>query len=243
MVYSSGGEFFDEKGNPVFNKEGSVAHKMLSWLVDAINKHKIVSRTCFELYRDADCVEYMTYEKAAFASSYAHALQQKMLPRYPEEVRPFIKLAPYPQLKEAAAKGLEPTTMSYTRMYVITSHSPRKDDAWKLVEFLGGKDKHGEYLIAKRWYMNYGNFFCVESLWEDEEIMTYTNEFFDADLLRKLQSMTRPREYVKASWFGEWELENMAEIQRAFLGEISPKQALDNSADLAVKLQKNWGWR
>src|SRR5258708_11389283 len=48
MVYSNGGRFVDDKGNAAMKDPDAGAVVALRWLVDAVQKHKILSPSCVE---------------------------------------------------------------------------------------------------------------------------------------------------------------------------------------------------
>ena len=43
VVFSHGGRFVDDSGAPVMQDKKKGAHEALTWIVDAVQKHKIVS--------------------------------------------------------------------------------------------------------------------------------------------------------------------------------------------------------
>jgi ABC-type glycerol-3-phosphate transport system substrate-binding protein len=49
LVYSHGGRFVDDAGNAVMQDPKKGAHQALQWIVDAVQKHKIISPACVEL--------------------------------------------------------------------------------------------------------------------------------------------------------------------------------------------------
>ena len=49
IVYSHGGRFIDDNGEAVMDDPKRGAQQALQWMIDAVNKHKIVSPACVEL--------------------------------------------------------------------------------------------------------------------------------------------------------------------------------------------------
>ena len=86
-----------------------------------------------------------------------------------------------------ALQGRTKGTVSWTRMYSLTSHvkDSQIDAAWKLIQFLGGMDKNGQLYTAKRWYLLRGLGFAYPELWNDSEISSSTARWADINVINE----------------------------------------------------------
>ncbi len=233
MVYASEGHFFDNQLNPVFQRKDSAALQLLQWMVDGIHKHKVIDIKSLE-NTDDDPPVVMAAGKAAFIST----------------IRFFLALVNDPKRSQVAGKGrfaLYPSlqagqngTVGWTRMYSLTGLVRDKDAAWRLIRYLGGKDKNGEYYTAKRWYKLWGLGYPYRSLGADPLIVEETRRWGDPVLMAEQQKTARAREAVKEPWYTQWDQTHQTLLQQALLQQISPQEALEKSAAAAVKAKSEW---
>ena len=107
--------------------------------------------------------------------------------------------------------------------------------------YMGGKDKDGEFYTAKDWYLKYGVGYCFKPLDEDPAIMKAQKDAgYDLEVRSHQYGNARARENIKAPWYNEWDRYTQQQIQNTLLKQISPRKALEASAQKARKLQKEW---
>lgn len=233
MTFSNGGGFTDGKGNAVMDDPSGGAAIALRWLVDAVNKHKILSPSCVE-----------TGELAGLKSFSAGQHAFGLIPKYrlrtlndpkQSQIGGNAKLALMPK----GDKGSH-ATVGWMRFYGLTpraqANAERVADAVKLMEWFGGK-ADGEYKFQKLLFKDVGAGFGVKSLFQDPEMRAAYAEYGDVDLIGKQQSLARRKDVV-TPWFGEWNDVNGAQWQQAVLGKATPEQALKASAAKWTELKK-----
>jgi multiple sugar transport system substrate-binding protein len=140
------------------------------------------------------------------------------------------------------ANGAESGTVGYVRLYSITADAVDKDNAWQLVQFLGGKDATGEYYVPKRWALEFGLGFSPAPLYEDEEVRSSISGWIDPDLLSKQSDYGISRPYRFVPWFSDWEIEAWPELQEVILGNADADEVLDELAELWNELRDDYGW-
>jgi multiple sugar transport system substrate-binding protein len=210
MVYSSGGHFTDDKGNAVMQDPANGAGTALRWLVDAVQKHKILSPSCVETGE-------LAVLKAFSSGDHAFGL----IPKYrlrtlndpaQSKLAGNAKIALMPK----GDKGSN-ATVGWMRFYGMTPRAQadveRAADTVKLMEWFGGK-VDGEYKFQKLLFKDVGAGFGA---------------YGDVGLIGQQQSLARKKDVV-TPWFGEWNDVNGAACQQAIMGKVNVEQALNTSA-------------
>ena len=234
MVFSQGGRFTDDKGMAVMADPDKGAVKALTWIVDAVQKHKIVSPACVETGELAGL-------KAFGSGQFAFGLIPKYRVRTlndpaQSQIPGKVKLMLMPR----GDKGSH-ATVGWMRFYGLTSQA-RKDkaraaDAVQLMEWFGGK-ADGEYRFQKMLFLDVGAAFGVKSLFQDPDMRKAYQAFGDVDLIAQQQSLAMKKDVV-TPWFGEWNDVNGAAWQAAIVGKSTPADALKRSAEKWNELKKN----
>ncbi|PWB66750.1 MAG: sugar ABC transporter substrate-binding protein [Bradyrhizobiaceae bacterium] len=231
LVFSHGGRLVDDKGNAVMQEGG--AAQALNLLVDAVQKHKVVSPSCVE-----------TGELAALKSFSAGQHAFGLIPKYrlrtlndpkQSQVAGHAKIALMPK----GEKGSH-ATVGWMRFYGMTpraqADATRAANTVKLMEWFGGK-ADGEYRFQKLLFKDVGAGFGVKSLFKDPEMRAAYAAYGDVDLIGKQQGLALKKDVV-TPWFGEWNDVNGSAWQQAILGKVTPDQALKNSAAKWTSLKK-----
>jgi ABC-type glycerol-3-phosphate transport system substrate-binding protein len=133
-------------------------------------------------------------------------------------------------------------TIGYTMLYILCSATKNKEWAWKLLQYLGGRTKNGEYTQANR-------------LATDAMLGSGYQSVMDSDLLRKgwakwgdvptilniWSKATNFAEVVPAvyqSWYPRWSDAMNVELTSCLQGKITPDQACDNMVAAAAKAKR-----
>ncbi len=232
FMYASEINLFDEDMNPIMQDDPR-AEKLLQWLVDGIHKHKIIDPKTVEMdtnmARDA-----MGAGQVAFTGVPKYDIQRLNDPKL-SQVAGKIKMMHYPSL-EPQMHG----SVGWTRMYCLTNNVRYIDESWQLIQYLGGKDKNGEFYTAKRWYLLKGLGFAYPHLWKDKEIYESTSKWADVKVIEDIGQYARAIESIKEPWHTEYERFHIQEIQRALIKQITPKEALVNMANFAKKIKAQY---
>ncbi|MGC3989714.1 MAG: extracellular solute-binding protein [Chthoniobacteraceae bacterium] len=233
MVFSNGGRFTDDKGDAVMQDPANGAAPALRWLVDAVQKHKILSPSCVETGELAVLKAFSSGEHA-FALIPKYRLRTLNDPAQ-SKLAGNAKIALMPK----GDKGSH-ATVGWMRFYGMTpraqADAERAANTVKLMEWFGGK-ADGEYKFQKMLFKDVGSGFGVKSLFNDPEIRAAYAAYGDVDLIGKQQSLARKKDVIMP-WFGEWNDVNGTAWQRAIMGKIGVEQALNTSAAKWTELKK-----
>lgn len=233
MVFSHGGRFVDDAGNAILQDPKKGAQQAMQWVVDAVNKHKIVSPACVEI-GELNGLKSFTSGNHAFA----------LLARY--RVRTLNDPA-QSQIAGHAKQALMPAgpagshaTVGWVRFYGLTAQAAankaRAANAVKLIEWFGGK-ADGKYAFQKLMFLDIGSGFGVKSLFQDREIRAAYAKYSDIAMYEAQQKLARKKDVV-SRWFGEWDEVNGTAWQSAVVGKSSVADALKKSADAWNDLKK-----
>lgn len=233
MVYSNGGRFIDDKGNAAMQDPQTGAGTALRWLVDAVQKHKILSPSCVETGELAVMKSFSSGEPA-FTLVPKYRLRVLNDPAQ-SKIAGKAKIALMPK----GDKGSH-ATVGWMRFYGMTpraqADATRAEDTVKLMAWFGGKAE-GEYKFQKMLFKDTGTGFGVKSLFNDPEIRAGYGAFGDVDLIGQQQSLAKKKDVV-TPWFGEWNDANGTAWQQAIMGKITVEQALNTSAAKWTELKK-----
>ncbi len=231
LVFSHGGRMVDDAGKPVM--QDAKAEAALQWLVDAVQKDKILSPGCVQT-GELEVLKTASAGRAAFV----------LLPKYR------LRVLNDPQQSQVAGKfkqALMPmgangthATVGWMRFYGVTPRAlatpDRADNIAKLMEWFGGKAE-GEYRFQKTLLKDLALGFGIKSLYGDADVRRDLNAYGDADLMAQQQDLARKKDTI-APWFGEWNDTNGTAWQQAVLGKATPAQALKASAAKWTELKK-----
>ena len=218
-----GGRFFNDKLEPVFHQKNSGVKKALAWIADGISKG-IINRASIS-QGDGEIDKFMRSGTAAFTIVTDYEMKVLNDPKKSDEAGN-IKNSLVPGSADAVSG-----TIGYVRLYSITSEAD-KAKAWKLVQFLGGKDATGAYYVPKRWALEFGLGFSPAPLYKDADVRNSISGWINPDTLQEQAKYGINRAYRFVPYFSDWETEAWSEFQ-----EIIDGGEMDNSLE---KLAKNW---
>ena len=234
-VYSRGGHFFDEQGNPFFGsgKAGPVK-ETLEWLVKALDE-EIISKRTLEM-QVVNVQEEFKNGVAAYA------------------LVPYYMLAEFQNAQTSKVSGISKlslipgtthNTVGFSRSVLLGKSVLNKGDngikaAIQLMEFLGGKvevDAKEQYYIPKRWTIENGLGFGYKSMWDDPEVIAAVQGKGDIEILKKQKSLAITKEGMQYPWYSEWVTNFRADIQKALLKQTTVDESLESGAKLWLKLK------
>ena len=218
-----GGRFFNDKLEPVFHQKNSGVKKALAWIANGIRKG-VINRASIS-QGDGEIDQFMRSGTAAFTIVTDYEMKVLNDPKKSDEAGN-IKNALVPGSADAVSG-----TIGYVRLYSITSEAD-KAKAWKLVQFLGGKDATGAYYVPKRWALEFGLGFSPAPLYKDADVRNSISGWINPDTLQEQAKYGINRAYRFVPYFSDWETEAWSEFQ-----EIIDGGEMDNSLE---KLAKNW---
>ena len=224
LVYSNGGRFADDNYNPLMADPQKGAHKALQWIVDAVNKHKIVSPACVET-GELNGLKSFTSGNHAFAMLGRYRIRTLNDPKQ-SAIAGNVKQALMP-----AGPGGSNATVGWLRFYGMTPQAAadkaRAANAVKLIEWFGGK-ADGKYQFQKMMFTDIGSGFAVKELFKDPEIKAAYAKYSDIAMYEKQQQLARKKDVI-SRWFGEWDEVNGSAWQAAVIGKSTVADALKKS--------------
>lgn len=226
MVYSQAAEpgaMFDAEGNPTFNTAGGPASYVVDWIRNALLVDKTMDPASLQL-GEIDTIAGLKSGSHTFTVDYSYGLAELNKEGSGPQAGKFqIVLMP----------GTSHVTNGIVRLYSMSSLLPSKgqdaiDGACKFIEYMGGKTD-GEYKVVKRWAVENGLGFAQLPLFDDPDVAAAFDAVLDTEVLKKQSELSRVKEGL-TPFFGAWDIFARAELQRAYLGEVSTQEALDNMA-------------
>ncbi|MDR7520806.1 MAG: extracellular solute-binding protein, partial [Armatimonadota bacterium] len=224
MVYSyKNYQMFDANLNPIFDREGTAAHKVAQWLVDGMRVHKIINPASLET-TEIPLVKAMGAGQVAFAVLPKYNLADLNTPGAHAQAGKF---------KMALMPGETHGTVGFVRFYAMTKMAADRgpevrDAAWKFLEYFGGRTD-GQFVVVKRWALEKGLGFAQLPLYKDPEIRAAINRWGDVTLEEQQAKLARAKEALTPFW-GTWSLEFQKEMNKALLGQKSALDALRAAA-------------
>jgi multiple sugar transport system substrate-binding protein len=233
LVYSNGGRFADDNNNPLMADPQKGAHKALQWVVDAVNKHKIVSPACVEI-GELNGLKSFTSGNHAFAMLGRYRVRTLNDPKQ-SAIAGNVKQALMP-----AGPGGSNATVGWMRFYGMASQAAadkaRAAQAVKLIEWFGGKAE-GKYQFQKMLFNDIGSGFGVKELFKDPEVRAGYLKYSDLAMYEKQQQLARKKDVI-TRWFGEWDEVNGSAWQSAIIGKSTVADALKKSSAAWNEMRK-----
>lgn len=235
MVFSHGGRFVDDQGDPVMNEQDQGAVNALQWIVDAVNKHGIVSPAAVETGE-------LTGLKAFAAGNHAFALEPKYRLRVLNDPGQSRVAGNIKQTLMPAGSDGSHATVGWMRFYGMTPRAkkdPQRAEATaKFIEWFGGRAE-GEYRFQKMMLTDIGTGFCTRPLFEDPDVRAAIAQYGDVDIIAEQQGLARKKDVI-SPWFGEWNEFNGAQWQIAVMQRSTVKEALEKSSELWMELKEEF---
>jgi multiple sugar transport system substrate-binding protein len=233
LVFSHGGRFVDDAGNAVMADPKQGARGALQWVVDAVNKHKIVSPACVEI-GELNGLKAFSSGNHAFALIGRYRIRTLNDPAQ-SQIAGRVRQA----LMPAGPNGSH-ATVGWMRFYGMTPHAVadkgRTANAVKLIEWFGGK-ADGRYQFQKLMFLDVGSGFGVKPLFQDPDVRAAYQKYADIAMVEKQQALARKKDVI-SRWFGEWDEQNGTAWQSAIVGKATVDEALKKSAQSWNDLKK-----
>mgnify|MGYP006281511161 CR=1 FL=1 len=223
LLKGNNGEFFDEDNNPQFNNEKGV--ETLTWMKMTLDEG--ISNPASISANEEEVRRIFSQGNAAFAINWVYMYE---LLNDPDEsnIVGQTELALMPVFEDAEAAGVESATITGSMGFSVTKHSPNKEMAYKLIEYMTSKDVQSRY--ADHVTPMY------RSLIQSEEIIEKHPETFRMFDKQFPYIHSRP----KVPYYTEVSRVLQSAIQSALVGDATPEEALDNAAEEVNKIQERW---
>ncbi|GAA1578114.1 MULTISPECIES: ABC transporter substrate-binding protein [Kribbella] len=233
LVFGSGGNMFDDQQNPIMNTSDTVTKDVFSWLQQAATKSKVIDPASLQLLP-------VPVDNAMKANRYAYTIGARYASRdYNDPAKSKaagkIRMALVPSLD-----GKEHATVSNTRMYGLAKDTEVKDNAFKLLTYLGGYDDQKQPYTAKFWFLQRGLGFAYKKMVDDPTIVAALRKFADPKIYAHLAEIAKPRNVLGVPWYTEFETEMHKVVQGVLSNQTQPSAAVDSLAQTAGTLKKKY---
>ncbi|GAA1691033.1 extracellular solute-binding protein [Kribbella yunnanensis] len=233
LIFSSGGNLFDDQQAPIMNTTDTVTKDVFTWLQNAANKSKVLDPASLQLL-PVPVDNAMKANRYAFTIGARYALRDYNDPQKSKAAGK-MKMALVPSLD-----GKVHGTISNTRMYGLAKDTEVKDNAFKLLTYLGGLDESKQPYTAKFWFQQRGLGFAYKDLAKDPEITATLKKFADPAIYAHLAEIARPRNVLGVAWYTEFETEMHKVVQGVLSNQTQPSAAVASLAQSAETLKKKY---
>jgi ABC-type glycerol-3-phosphate transport system substrate-binding protein len=147
--------------------------------------------------------------------------------------------------KIAGVAKLGPTpnqrkTVGFARLYSVNSASAHKAEAWRLVKFMGGTNKAGDYVTPKQWVAKGALTWGHRGVEKDPVVVASLRSWGAApeDVATNLEHAAHMSAVVpfQAPWYAEWELYANGILQNVLGGRTSPDEGAQLWSNKAKEL-------
>jgi multiple sugar transport system substrate-binding protein len=233
LLFGSGGNLFDDQQNPVMNTSDTVTKDVFAWLQQAATKSKVIDPASLQLLP-------VPVDNAMKANRYAYTIGARYASRdYNDPAKSKaagkIRMGLVPSLD-----GKEHGTVSNTRMYGLAKDTEVKDNAFKLLTYLGGYDSDKQPYTAKYWFLQRGLGFAYKGMVNDPTITAALKKFADPKVYTHLAEIAKPRNVLGVPWYTEFETEMHKVVQGVLSNQTQPSAAVASLAQSAETLKKKY---
>lgn len=225
LVYSFGGGFIGQGGEPVMTRGAAGIVPALTHLQAALHDHRIVPAEALRL-TEADCVERMGEGRHAFA----------LLPGHRADWLQHASNAPAasairPALMPVGGSVTSSVTCGWLRLQAIPAaamaNRARAERALALLTTLGGRNAEGEHATARRFFVEHGLPFCALPLHEDAAVRAHLQEFLGLrTVLEELAATARPKDTIGPG-AALWQSMTNPIWRRVASGAMTPTEAAE----------------
>lgn len=224
LLYSRGGELFDDDLNATFDTGSGPLYESVQWLAELREDGTMPQRVVEMSIQDVQ--QAFLQGDTAFTLMAGYMLADLSGPE--SAVAESYEVAMIP--------GSTQTTAGFTRSYSLGSGAAEDaatmDTACRFLDYHGGiteaSDGTQTPVVAKYWATENGLGFSYESLWDDPDIEETFGSFAQIDVLQEQKANARSKEGMNTSWYAEWMSYVRPVIQSVLLGETETEQALED---------------
>ncbi len=220
MMNAFGGKYQDGQGNWIMNQGGGLA--ALEFMVDSVKKDKIADPASLTLDDRTNRAPFAAGD-IPFLLNWTSAYKQFTDPQS-SKVAADVRIGLIPGVKEA---GTVSSTVTGASGFGIAAKSTKQDDAWDFIKYHIATEE-----AQMRWLKD-GNYIpTLKKLYDDPQL---AKDYPHLIAMRKQMDYGFGRPDIP--WYGEWTKIMQLELNRAFVGDKTPKQALDDAMKQVNALQ------
>lgn len=220
MTWNQGGDFFDKQGNHQLGP-GSVARETLKWWTDTFTKLDIADPESLKVQFTSSSKAFMAGKNLYRGPNHHYGLNLINDPSQ-SPIAGKVKVHPMPGDGRTIANG---------GIYFMSTAYGDKEWAWKLLQYLGGRTKDGEYtqakLLARDAMLGSG----YQSVMDSDELSATWAKWGDVPtILGAWEKATFLGDVVTSMvepWHTPWNDIINIELQKSLTGQKSPDEACD----------------
>lgn len=118
------------------------------------------------------------------------------------------------------------------RQYAVAAASKHPREAWRLIQYLGGKDKSGQYATAKGWWLEAGLGYGYKTLADDPEIKADAGKWGDLAAYQAVLLTSQPRAGIEGPWSTLWRTQFADVIKNVMQGKLTAKDGIDQGVTI-----------
>jgi len=223
--YSEGEPVFDKDNNPTFQDGGVAFRKVIEmhkqWYDEGITPPDI-----------------LTQEGESVPAFMSGRHTYMMIHDYDQQN---LNLGDTSKVKGLVGNALVPgsthQTFSWTACYLMGRQDVDQQRAWNLMQWLGGKNKDGDYVGNKRFALEAGLGCPYREVMEDPEVIEAWSQWRDMKVHGQQLENSKGRAVEKTLWFPEWNWQMMTEVQEYIMGKKEIGDVIKDLYDLAIELK------
>jgi multiple sugar transport system substrate-binding protein len=227
MTHNRGGVIFDKQLAPQLGA-GSVARETLKWWQNTF-KEELADPNSLNL-------RFIPAVKAFNAGQHVYL---GTLHHY------YVSLVNDAANSPIAGKGRvvghpgDGKTIGYTMLYILTSATKNREWAWKLLQYLGGRTKDGQYTQANRLATDAMLGSGYQSVMESDLLKKGWAKWGDVptilDVWKRASNFSDVVPAVSQKWYPRWSDAMNVELTACLQGKITADQACDNMVAAVAK--------
>jgi len=229
------GRILDDKLNPLFN-EGEPAYEAAEWIRKGLLEWKII--------HPASVTSLWPQVREAYYSGAVAFIHNRS---------GYLKAGNDPKTSKIAIPGKlnanfsqwpgSTYTATYTEGWSMPRHCKNKNEAWKLLSFMGGKDWEGKYYMPKLYLFEIGRNPPYPEMYNDPEVIADMSKWINVNRLMKQYEKVIAMETIdtvrsRKAWYAKWIDLVCTQLQLAWTGKATTRQALDAIAAGLNELKK-----
>jgi ABC-type glycerol-3-phosphate transport system substrate-binding protein len=133
-------------------------------------------------------------------------------------------------------------TIGYTMLYIMPSTTKDRPWAWKLLQYLGGRTKNGDYTQAHRLATDAMLGSGYQSVMESQLLRTGWAKWADVPTVlgawNKATNFSEVVPAVSQPWYPKWSEMMNVELTACLQGKVTADQACDNMVAAVAKAKK-----
>lgn len=220
IVYSMGGQLFDDQGNIAFNNDKT--ESALQLMAEMLNTYKIVDPSSLQ-YSEGEVEQAMKAGNTAFEFQWGVPL-----PSLNDAERSQIVGQAEMALLPVVEPGIQSSTTIGSWIHGISYGSKNKEAAWEFIKFMSGPEGTLNYMEVTNYI---GSFPGYQSVFERSEVKE-NMPGFEVVWKQAENAIVRPQ----LPWYQEWSAMMQVHLQSALTGRKTAKQALTDAEAETIKL-------